>query len=37
VDSVSLADGGSAAVLRFFAVSNKACTVQYRESVDTGL
>jgi hypothetical protein len=36
VESITRANGGSAVVLRFCAVSNKTYTVQYRESADIG-
>jgi predicted amidohydrolase len=36
VDSITPAEGGSAAMLGFWAVSNKTYTVQYRDSLEIG-
>jgi predicted amidohydrolase len=36
VDTITLAEGSSTTMLRFFAVSNKTYTVQYRNSLDDG-
>jgi hypothetical protein len=36
MDSITPAEGGSAATLGFWAVSNKTYTVQYRDSLDSG-